>query len=143
MLRIRRQGLTWLLPVMLILCGCGSEVPPTDPGAPTATAGNAPATHGFLGVTLVDIAAPQLVVEGFVPESPAETSGLKPGDLLLRIDRQWDPTHEQLMQALQSYNPGDVVGVRVERQGEELQYEVELVSYDFVQTTMERQARDK
>ena len=72
-------------------------------------------THGFLGIILVDPAVAPLVIEGFVPGSPAVNSGLQSGDILLRVDRHRDPTNDQLLSVVEQYVPGDSVGIRVAR----------------------------
>lgn len=124
----RRQR--WLLLVSVLVCsgvqqGCGQA--PVDPDAPT---------HGFLGIILTSPNVTPVVIEGFVPDSPAATSGLQLGDRLLRVARQRQPTHDQLEQLVQELRPDDRVGVRVARGEEELEYEVTLVSFSFVQQAM-------
>jgi putative serine protease PepD len=130
---------------MILVCclgswGCDADRQQRGGPSGTSNADTAPATHGYLGIILVDPAAAPLVVQGFVPDSPAETSGLQPGDILLRIDRQRRPTHEQLRSVVEQLSPGDSVGVRVARGDEELEYRVSLVSYDFIEQAMPGQS---
>ena len=111
--------------VGLCSCGCRFESPPTN---------------GFLGIILVDPSGSPLVVQGFVPDSPAATSGLLEGDALLRIGRQRDPPHDQLLSVVEQLRPGDDVGIRVARGNDELEYLVELVSSDFIERAMQQQS---
>jgi len=117
----------------IVLSGCGSDTYSENGSGGTA---EVPLKHGFLGITLVDPGTRPLAIKGFVPESPAEASGLQAGDRLLRVDRLRVPTYDQLNLALRLLSPGDVIGVRIQRGEEELEYRVELVGYDFIQQAM-------
>lgn len=117
----------------IVFSGCGSNTHSENGSGGTAAA---PLKHGFLGITLVDPGASPLTIKGFVPQSPAEASGLQAGDRLLRVDRLRAPTYDQLNLVVRLLNPGDVMGVRIQRGEEELEYRVELVGYDFVQKAM-------
>jgi S1-C subfamily serine protease len=128
-----------LLIVVGTLCGCGQ-----DRSAPASTQQEAARdtrepSPGFLGISLVDPAAEMLVVGGFVPGSPAETSGVKVGDRILRLHRQRKPTFQQLQLIVAEMNSGDRVGIRVGREDEGLEYEIQLTSSAFVQQAMEKQ----
>ncbi|MCH2201643.1 MAG: PDZ domain-containing protein [Fuerstiella sp.] len=121
-----RPIVRWLsFGVMIVLClqngGCGRTPQPS---------------HGFFGIILVDPAVTPLVIEGFVPDSPAANSGLQSGDLLLRVDRHRDPANDQLIAVMEQYVPGDSVGIRVNRGNEELEFRVELVSSEFIERAM-------
>ena len=124
------------------LCSCGCDLEPQNNSGRSGntSSSSAPATRGYLGVILADPAAAPLVVQGFVPGSPAESSGLQAGDILLRIDRQRRPTHDQLRLVVEQLSPGDSVGVRVARGDEELEYRVTLVSDDFIEQAMPLQS---
>jgi len=111
---------------LLIAAGCGRV--PRDPNAPT---------HGFLGITIVDPQAVPLEISGFVPDSPAESCGLQPGDLILRVARKRELNHDQLQAIVQRSLPGDRVGIRVARGQNELEYEVELVDAYFIEQAMD------
>jgi len=127
--------LNWILlcTFSIVLSGCGSDMHSENGSEGTA---EAPLKHGFLGITLVDPGASPLTIKGFVPQSPAEVSGLQTGDRLLRVDRLRAPTYDQLNVAVRLLNPGDVIGIRIQRGEEELEYRVELVGYDFIQQAM-------
>ncbi len=128
-----------VLAVVGVLAGCGQDqsLPPVAHQRDVTVA--AEQTPGFLGMTLVDPAAETLVVGGFVPGSPAESSGVKVGDRILRLHRQRTPTFQQLQLIVSEMNSGDRVGIRVGREDEELEFEIELTSSDFVQEAMESQ----
>ncbi len=127
--------LNWILlcTFSFVLCGCGSDTYSENGSGGTA---EAPLKHGFLGITLIDPGTSPLTIKGFVRESPAEASGLQAGDRLLRVDRLRAPTYDQLNLAVSLFNPGDVIGIRIQRGEEELEYRVELVGYDFIQKAM-------
>lgn len=118
--------------------GCGQEQQAPNEPSPVAAASSESSGPGYLGVQLVDPQAVPLVISGFVPGSPAERSGLQSGDAILRVHREWDPDGEQLMETLQSFQPGQFVGVRVMRGEEELEYRVGLISAETVESSMER-----
>lgn len=120
--------------------GCDQESPARKEPADVVMTAPAGVDNGFLGIQIVDPEATPLVIEGFVPGSSAESSGLQPGDSILRVHRRWDPTGDQLMEAVQVFRPGDVVGVRVGRGDDELEYQVRLLSYSEVQEAMEAAA---
>ena len=110
---------------LLFVAGC-SRVP-QDPNAPK---------HGFLGITIADPTAEPIEISGFVPDSPAELCGLQPGDQILRVGRQREPTHDQLQTIAQRSLPGDLIGIRVARGQNELEYEFELVDAYFIEQAM-------
>jgi S1-C subfamily serine protease len=123
-----------------VLCGCGQEQ--SIPASAQQNAASVPGepSPGFLGIFLVDPDSETLVVKGFVSGSPAETSGVKVGDRILRLHRQRNPTFQQLQLIVAAKNSGDRIGIRVGRQDEELEYEIQLTSSAFVQRSMEEQA---
>jgi hypothetical protein len=69
---------------------------------------------------------PGVLISGTSPASPAEKAGLRGGDVLLRIgDVRIDTMHD-FVHVLQTYNPGDVVLTRYQRDGVEEQVLVTL-----------------
>jgi|GEM_PF-2979658 len=125
--------------VVGLLLGCEQEQPNPPVAHLRDITTETEQTPGFLGITLVDPIAETLVVSGFVPGSPAETSGVRVGDRILRLHRQRNPTFQQLQLIVSELKSGDRVGIRVGREDEELEYEVELTNAAFVQSAMEEQ----
>lgn len=127
----------WYLSIFAGVClgGSGCDVDRAGPGGAGASH-SAPAAHGHLGLLLVDPVSTPLVVEGLVPGSPASTSGIQPGDILLRVGHQRNPTHAQLQSIIEQSAPGESLGIRVARKNEELEFLVELVSSEFIEDAM-------
>lgn len=60
------------------------------------------------------------------PRMPAAMAGLKPGDVVLRVNDQDIRTFPELTQRIRQQQPGDKVTLRIERDGDELEIEVVL-----------------
>jgi serine protease Do len=58
------------------------------------------------------------VVAGLIPGAPGEQSGLAVGDILVRIDEQPVTGRLQLYEAIWKRKPGDVIDLRVLREGQ-------------------------
>jgi len=56
-------------------------------------------------------------VETVLPRSAASILGLIPGDVLLAVDEQALTTPESLVYAIRAHRPGDIVNLKVQRQG--------------------------
>jgi formylglycine-generating enzyme required for sulfatase activity len=75
-----------------------------------------------LGVeVLPDEACKGLRIGLVAPGSPAARTGLRPGDLLWRVDRRRTRQPGDLHEALRGLRRGDVVGIVVQREGERLE----------------------
>jgi putative serine protease PepD len=61
-----------------------------------------------------------------VPGGPADQAGLEPGDVVLAIDGEAVEGSSELIVAIRSREPGEVVTLTVRRDGEERDYEVTL-----------------
>jgi len=78
---------------------------------------------GVEGLDVDDEAAADLDVEGGAvvwsvqPDSPAESSGIRPGDVILALDEHAVSSMSDLVVALRSKRPGDVVAVSFLRDG--------------------------
>ncbi len=95
------------------------------------TLGSAPARRSqwqgfrdgaFLGVSLV-IDEAGVLVEDVVPESPAEAAGLQAGDLLRSINDEEVETPLAAADIIRALEPGAVISLGIERQGETLMLE--------------------
>ena len=60
------------------------------------------------------------------PGSPAETIGLRQGDIILEFDSQKITTDNSLADIIRNYNPGDKIILKVLREGEEKFFTVTL-----------------
>lgn len=110
-------------PVGSFLATVGTGRDPVAVGVMSVAPRAIPAQAGFLGVRL-DENLP-LILEVF-PESPAEEAGLKVGDRILNLAGRQTPSREKLKEAIALYNPGDEVGLSVEREGKTLAIEATL-----------------
>lgn len=92
------------------------------------------ATHPWLGVTarnphddeMVDRAGS--LVTAVAPDGPAADGGVLEGDLITTIDDRVVESTASMVATLRSYEPGNVVAVKVWRNGEEVDCSVELAS---------------
>lgn len=64
-------------------------------------------------------------------DSPAEAAGLKAGDVITMLDDEKISSHEDLIEALEDYEDGDVASVQFVRKGKSQNVEVELEGSDF------------
>ena len=87
-----------------------------------------PLQRGFLGVSTGPAAdgQPGAVVEDVVGGSPADDAGLARGDRIVGVDGVELRDSLELAARIQSYEPGDVVELQVERDGEAVTVEVTL-----------------
>ena len=66
----------------------------------------------------IPTATPTTTVAGVIKDSAAQTAGLKPGDELLAVNGvSADGDAERIRRALQAGSPGDMVRIRVDRDG--------------------------
>jgi regulator of sigma E protease len=65
------------------------------------------------------------VIETLDPQGPAQAAGLQPGDRLLAIDAQSLDDWQQVIERVRA-KPGEKVALRIERQGQVLDVEVNL-----------------
>jgi serine protease Do len=82
-------------------------------------------TRGYLGIVL----APQdegVKIGGISSDAPAAKAGLKVDDVLLSVGSTAIKNMETLVEALKNTKPGDVIRVRVRRDGEEKEVRVTL-----------------
>lgn len=69
-----------------------------------------------------------VVISSVTPDSPAEESGLEPGDVITAIDGEGVSDYDTFSEAILNLEPGDEITLNVYRSGEEeaLEIEVEL-----------------
>ena len=97
---------------------------------------NGEVQRGFLGISIRDL-TPDLaesfgfegqgvLVQGLVPDGPADKAGIQPGDIITAIDGQKTENPSQLRLKVSSLQPGTPVDVEFMRGGEEKSVRVEL-----------------
>ncbi len=69
-----------------------------------------------------------ILLTGTIPGSPAETAGLRKGDLVVAIDDESIDTLQDYSAVLKSHEPGDEITVVFERDGKRMTATVELVA---------------
>lgn len=88
--------------------------------------GDAPAAaRPFLGIA-GNPRADDCRITQVYPSMPAAKAGLKPGDVVLRVNDQDIRNFPELTQRIRQQQPGDKVTLRIERDGDELEVEVVL-----------------
>ena len=92
-----------------------SEVP-LSMGIVSVPARQIPERRGVLGVAVVDTPDGPKVIE-VVAQSGAENAGLKIGDLVMEIQHQRMKTAEDVTRTVRSFRPGELVVVKVTRNG--------------------------
>ena len=97
------------------------------------------ADHSFIGLTLGEI-TPQIAERLGLPDTrgalalsvpdggPAAKAGIRPGDVLVKLDGEELASPEDLLAALRSRSPGQTVTVEFRRGTETQEVKVELVS---------------
>jgi thiol-disulfide isomerase/thioredoxin len=120
------------VPLGQLACGARPP-PPSEPRSPAAlptgappTASSAPALDavatpaaGWLGIELAtDPLGRGVEIRSVLPGSPAEACGMKPGDLVTRLDGEEVRAPTDLAQRVRERGAGARVGVALLRQGE-------------------------
>jgi S1-C subfamily serine protease len=65
-----------------------------------------------------------------IPNSGADRGGIKPGDVVRKINGQAVETFEDLRLHVAQHQPGDRLAVTVQRAGQEIELEIQLSSID-------------
>jgi hypothetical protein len=94
------------------------KVSPPAGGRARDAAGARPEGGAFLGVTGDRVGGEGLQIGGVVPASGAERGGLRPGDVVIRIDETGIGGFEDLVAALARRRPGETAHVVYLRDGE-------------------------
>jgi aminopeptidase YwaD len=96
--------------------------------APAAVAGSRTATQVYLG-SIPDMAAPDtkgLRLTGVRAGSPADSAGLKAGDIVLELGGKPVTDLQSYSDALYAFKPGDVIEIIAMRAGERMRFSVRL-----------------
>src|SRR6056297_3363014 len=65
-----------------------------------------------------------------IPGSPADKAGLKENDIILEVEGEKINSNNTLVEVINRYDPGEKLGLKILRQGEEKKVEVELGERD-------------
>ena len=68
-----------------------------------------------------------VLVAGVQHNGPAATAGLQPGDVILGLDGSPARNAVEIMNAIAKHRPGELARLRVDRQGQSLALEVEVI----------------
>ncbi|MBL8694797.1 MAG: PDZ domain-containing protein [Planctomycetes bacterium] len=82
----------------------------------------------FLGVISEAEQDGHVVIRDVTPESAAQAAGLKPGDEIVRIADKEISSQEDLHTQIQAHKPGDLVKIKILREGKESELDVKLGS---------------
>ncbi|QBX54692.1 PDZ domain-containing protein [Nocardioides seonyuensis] len=112
--------------------GLGFAIPIDEvmPIVDQMAAGETP-THAQFGIRITgsdDPEVPGAKVTEVTPGSTAEDSGLRPGDVITKVDDRHISGADSLVATIRSYRPGDEVTVTWQRSGEEMTADVTLDS---------------
>ena len=91
---------------------------PRAAGRAREATGARPAGGAFLGVTGEREGGEGVLIGGIVPDSGAERGGLRPGDVVIRLDESGIGGFEDLVAALGRRRPGETARVVYLRDGE-------------------------
>jgi M6 family metalloprotease-like protein len=83
--------------------------------------------RAIMGITSADV-KDGLRIDQVFPGLPASKAGLKPGDLLLKVNGAPVANTGKLTQLLQEKKPGDTVALTVKRDGKDMEIKVTLVA---------------
>ena len=93
----------------LVLGGFTFALAPIPPEAPPD-----PLARGYMGITLGE----GIIVSEVMPNTPAERSGLRSGDVIVRVGTLTPADYEQVIAHVCSFRPGAVVEIEVKRGSE-------------------------
>ncbi len=94
---------------------------------------HANANAPFLGVTAQE-SATECVLAAVIPNSPAESAGLLPGDTITQLDDYQITDFQSLIRTVSYYKAGDSVVITVNRDGEARQIQVVLARRSSLST---------
>jgi putative serine protease PepD len=85
------------------------------------------AQHAFLGVT-IDSTAPNALIAGVRPDTPAAKAGLRKGDVVTSLGGHTISNPDELASVINGYKPGDSVSLTYERSGQSHTVQVKLAT---------------
>jgi Zn-dependent M28 family amino/carboxypeptidase len=135
---VAKELVSWLAgraePLAVSIGSKGTGIAPgipalSAPGGPPAEAGAAPPARRVSFGTMPDFSfeGPGVKVEGVVPGSPAERAGVRPGDVVLKLDGRDVASLRDFSEKLKGMTPGQVVKATLRREGKGLEIAVTLV----------------
>lgn len=147
-------GTTWLFQIeasgsllilLTLLAGCGSKrdvATENDDPIQIVDEGLAAApSNGFLGLTFDEINSTPLIVKSAIAGSPAERLGVMAGDEVVALEGTPNPGIRDIFDRLGTTTPGDELQVVLRRGAAEWELQIELISFDDVQGSMESQSK--
>lgn len=140
MMRVKRT-LTIAVVLVLSLATVGVLTANASAPTPTPTAAQQATGQGWLGVVVGD-AANGVTIEEVVSGSPAETAGLKVGDVIKAVNGTDVTSAQQLSNTIGSHKPGDEVTLSVLSKGNTEAHDVSVTLGERpAQTTTPQQTR--
>ena len=84
----------------------------------------------FMGIEMGDNAGEVkgVLVNSVVPGYPAEKAGIKSGDIIIEFNGKAIETNYQLLGQIIRHKPGDNIKVKINRAGENIEFEITLGS---------------
>lgn len=108
--------------------------PPAPPAPPEglvpAIPENPPPVMVGITMSTVEGEVSGILVDSVIDGLPASKAGLKAGDVIVKLDGKAVERQEQLREVLKGKKPGDTLAVVVERDGAELNMEIELAKFE-------------
>lgn len=128
-----------LATVFVAVAGCRDDSPVAESPETILSSQeeSPPPTHGFIGLTFESVETIPLTIKDPVPGSPAADVGIRQGDRLVGVAHRYNPTFADIYELLVDTAPGDQLPVTISRNGESLEVELTLLSFDDVQSAME------
>ncbi len=104
----------------VLLGGLTYTMAPVPPDAPQD-----PLARGFMGIT---VGSGSLTIEAVEPKSPAARSGLRPGDVLVRLGTLQPHHFDEVIAHVTSFRPGAMLEVEVQRGNDRKTFKLRLTS---------------